>query len=456
MAESRRKSRVSQVQVLRSLGLDPGCALEAKMNRSIALPLLTTLMIASGCDRPTQPASEQADLVPGLNDKASETELEHSSVVYVAPPTGHAAADVESILAAVAVAEPGSTIQFAQGRYVLDSARQIVVSVPGVTLRGHSAGTTIRGVFGFNSELSGNFLMNGGRQTVRGLTFERFSLAVSFGEIAPVERTGGYRLEDCTFRNGDIAISFVGFSNDVSVIRNNRFINTGIPLATAGKTIHFRHNTVRVPDPTAVPLGSPDFVALILPEYLSGINVCENNRFEWNRVVGNADGFVFLVEPGQVCRNNLIRGNTFIGQRIFKPADGGSITAAVGGGRFKGNLIADNVLRGSEGVGLYLLDGTDNRILRNQFSDLPGLKEPAPGFPGTAIILGEATSRNVLANNQFRNVQQEVVDLGTGNIIREATRAAQAALSTRPAPDASEIVVRYRQKLERFRSGESH
>lgn len=407
-------------------------------------------MISTGCDRPTEPASGQADLLSGQNDNASETQ-EQGPVVYVAPPTGQSATDIENIQAAVASATPGATIQFSPGLYVLDAGTQFVVSAPGVTLRGHRAGTTIRGVVGPNSELSGNFLLNGGRQTIRGLTFERFSLAVSFGEIAPAERTGGYRLEDCTFRNGDIGFSFVGFSNDVSIVRNNRFINTAIAFAMAGKTVHFRHNSVTVPNPERTPFGQPDFVALILPEFFSGINVCENNRFESNRIVGNADGFTFVAEPGQICRNNMIRGNQFINQRIFRPVDAGSIVSFVGGGRLRGNLIVDNELRGSEGVGLVIFDGTENRIVRNRFSDLPGEKEPASGFPGTAIILGEATRRNVVANNQFRNVEEEIVDLGTGNIIRSAPHAAQAALLRRPAPDASEIVARYRQKLERFR-----
>jgi len=421
------------------------------MNRTLTIPLLAALVIATGCDRPTQPAPEQADLVPGRNDNASETELEYGAVVHVAPPTGQSAADIESIRAAVASATPGATIQFSPGRYVLEDGTQFVVSVPGVTLRGHRDGTIIRGAPGVNSELSGNFLLNGGRQTVRGLTFEGFSLAVSFGEIAPAERTGGYRLEDCTFRNGDIGFSFVGFSNDVSIVRNNRFINTSIAFAMAGKTLHFRHNSVTVPNPERTPFGQPDFVALILPEYLSGINVCENNRFESNRIVGNADGFVFVVEPGQTCRSNLIRGNRFIDQRIFRPVDGGSMAAFVGGGRFRGNSIVDNELRGSEGVGLVILYGIENRIVRNRFSDLPGEKEPSTGFPGTAIILGEATRRNVVANNQFRNVEEEVVDLGTGNIIRDAQVAGQAASLTRQAPEATELVARAWQKLERFR-----
>ena len=256
--------------------------------------------------------------------------------------------------------------------------------------------------------------MNGGFQSVEGFTFEGFATALSFGELAGegVTRTGGYRLENCTFRSGDLPIEFIGLSDEVSTIQNNQFINVTLPFVISGQTVHFLGNTNSTPDYAATLLGRPLNAGVLFPEFSAGR--CENNVLEGNTVSGNTDGFI-LVD----CRNNVIRGNTFIGQRVLAEGpggDNGSLVWAIGP-NVQGNLIEQNELRGSEGQGIIIEEGSNNRIAGNQFSDLPGLKLSATGFPGTAIFLGEPTTRNEVRGNEFKKVVNTIVDLGTRNRI---------------------------------------
>jgi parallel beta-helix repeat protein len=374
--------------------------------------LLAAAALAGGCQEPTQP--------PSLRLEKSD-----AAVVRVAAPTGNPAVDVPNIKAAVDAATPGALIQFARGTYAIEEATQIAVSVPGVTLQGHRRGTTIRGVSSFTLPPSkGHFLLNGGHQTVRRLTFEGFAFALSFG--APGTAIGGYRVEDCTFRNGHIPIEFIAFSDDVSTVQGNEFINVTLAFAILGKTVHFRRNRITAPDPAATPFGQPVAAGVLFPEFFSGGTICENNVFEGNTIVGNADGFLLITGPGELCRNNVIRENTFIRQRIFTPFDNGTMVFLIGPG-VEGNLIEENVLRGSEGLGIVVEAGSRNRIVGNAFSDLPGQKVTFTPFPGTAIFLGEPTSGNRVRENEFENVVNAIVDLGTGNHIGKGQDVADLA-----------------------------
>lgn len=399
--------------------------------RRVAL-LLTAAVLIAGCEVPSQPDVEAIATVPGfdVNDR-------DAVVVRVAAPTGNPAMDVPNIQAAVDAATPGALIQFARGTYAIGEGTQIVVSVPGVTLRGHRQGTTIRGVVALPPEapfwLFGQFLLNGGDQTVRRLTFEGFMTAVSFGGAGTT--IGGYRVEDCTFRLGFNAVSFVGFSENVSTVQGNAFINTNRPIEILGKTVHVRRNRVTAPDPAAMPFGQPFFAAYVAADFLAGGTISENNVFEKNTVVGYADGFTFDAFPGEVIRNNVVRENEFIGQRLYgifppPPFFNGTMVWFVSAGRHEGNRIQGNVLRGSEGLGIVMEEGSDNWIVDNKFSDLPGQSATAIPFSGTAIFLGEATSGNRVRGNKFKNVVNTIVDLGTGNIIKDKAKANFVAASS--------------------------
>ncbi len=383
--------------------------------RRIALLLVAAAL--SACEAPTPPNPEGIATI-----RSSDLRDRDVAVVRVAAPTGNTAVDVPNIQAAVNAATPGALIQFAQGTYAIEQETQFVVSVPGVTLQGDRRGTTIRGVTACcPPALSGHFLLNGGHQTVRRLTFEGFTFALSFG--APGTTVGGYRVEGSTFRNGHVALEVIGFSSDVSTVENNEFVNVTTAFGILGKTVRFRHNRLMITDATQTPLGQPFQAGIVLPDFLAGGSVCEDNVIEENSIVAFNDGFLFVAGPGEICRNNIVRDNTFIRMRIynvFAPQfDNATMVYFVGPGQHEDNLVQGNVLNGSEGVGLVLETGSRNRIVENQFRNLPGEKETFIGFPGTAIILGSATTGNRVSKNEFLNVVNTIVDLGTGNIIKD-------------------------------------
>jgi parallel beta helix pectate lyase-like protein len=394
------------------------------MNRFPRLLVIATLVGA--CQEPIQPASLRL-------------EKANAAIVRVAAPTGNPAIDIPNIRGAIAAATPGAVIQFAHGTYDIGDPRetQFVVSTVGVTLQGDRRGTTLRGVEldADNPDdwlccalLSGTFLLNGGHQTVRGLTFDGYVWAISIG--APGTQTGGYRVEKSTFRDGFVGVDFAGLSEDATTIEGNTFENVTAPVFILGKTLRIRHNLITITDPSQLTFGQPAQAVLLAPEILSGGTVSENNVIEENTIVRYNEGVFPLTSPGDVVRNTVIRNNEIIDARIYNAIfiDNGSMVYLGAPGLFQNNVIQDNVLRGSEGVGLVLDAGSGNQIIGNAFHDLPGLKSTFSGFPGTAIVLGATTSQNRVRGNEFENVVNTVVDLGTDNSVKGA-RQNPAALS---------------------------
>jgi parallel beta-helix repeat protein len=373
--------------------------------------VLAVLALAAGCNEPTQQNREDAASLPSFDDDHG-----HGALVQVAAPTGDPTIDVPHIQDAVAAATPGAVIQFGKGKYALALETEITVSVPRITLQGHRKGTTILGHFDPDVPRV-HFVLNGGRQTVRRLTFEGFRIALSFQE--PTIPTGGYRVENSIFRNGHVPLRLTGSSDRVSTVEGNQFINVTIPFIIIGKTVHIRRNRTTSPNLDDHPFGRPSNAGLLL----SGLAACENNVLEENTVVGNADGFVLFD-----CPNNVIRKNTFVDQIVLAEGpegDNGSMLWAIGPG-VQGNVIEENVLRGSEGQGIIIEAGSNNRIVGNRFSKLPGRKLSASGFPGAAIFLGEPTTGNRVRRNQFKKVKIPIVDCGTGNIIGRGQHAVGA------------------------------
>ena len=145
---------------------------------------------------------------------------------------------------------------------------------------------------------------------------------------------------------------------------------------------------------------------------------------------------------GEICRNNIIRGNTFRDQRVFTEFDNGSMVWGSGLG-LRDNLITGNELRGSEGLGIVVYGGRRNRITGNAFSNLPGVKDIENPFPGTAVVLDERTRANRVLGNKFRNVVRRTKDLGTGNIIgadqQQAREEGRADLQPSRAGDSEKL-----------------
>ena len=404
------------------------------MSRLQLLPAIAALAV--GCQEPTQPATMRL-------------EKSDAAVVRVAAPTGDPAVDIPNIRAAIAAATTGAVIQFAHGTYAIGDPRetQFVVSVPGVTLQGDRRGTTLQGVQ-LNADnpedwlccalLSGTFLLNGGHQTVRRLTFDGYVWAFSIG--APGTVTGGYRIENSTFRDGFVGIDFVALSDEPTTVEGNTFENVTAPVFVVGKTVRIRSNRIAITEPGQLTFGQPAQAVIFFPSLLSFLpGSCENNVVEENRIVRYNEGVLFLTIPEDICRHNVIRNNEVIDARIYNTifVDNGSMAGLAGPGLFQDNLIQGNVMRGGEGIGLVLETGSGNGIIGNEFHDLPGQKSTYSGYPGTAIILGAATSGNKVRGNEFDNVVNTVVDLGTDNNVQGARTTSTPLSAQRVAAPAT-------------------
>jgi len=361
----------------------------------------------------------------------SEMGVPQRNVVFVAMPTGEFQTDRASIETAVAQAEPGDIIQFDKGTYYIGNGVPftwdgVVIDVPNTTLQGHPGGTTLKG--GDNIQAWGEYeglILTGGNQTVRHLTFESFSSGAINLNYDLFAETGGYVVEKNIFRNSVTGIYLVGQSDDISYIRHNSFNNVGFAFQVLGKTGHVKWNTITATDPDLVPiLGQPYNVggagAIFGP--------CENNIFAFNKIEGIADGIwldnMFAGSADAACRNNLILGNKFFGQKVFTEYDLGTMAwlSSSEDFPFENNKVINNTLFGSSGIGIFLQGGTETTIDRNSISGTRPL--PNSYLPtGFGICLDENSHQNNLANNRFMdNENFDIALFGNNNTVMTNSR----------------------------------
>jgi hypothetical protein len=266
-------------------------------------------------------------------------------------------------------------------------------------------------------------MLDGARTKIRKLTFDGIGSAVSI--IRWGTEPTGHVIEHCTFRNGDLPIFTWSFTDDLIRVRHNNFVNTQVAFNSVGKTIHFRSNLVTSPDPESMLAGKPFAVAFIYSNWAPYL-LCENNVFANNTIIGNADGFIFISFPGEMCRNNLVLENKFIDQRVWFPFDLGSmVILSANGGEMIGNMILGNKMIGNQGVGIATFGNAhENYIADNKFEDfvpgdvLPGLLDFF-GLPPTGIFLDFESSENYVIENKFKNVPNPIEDLGVDNVIED-------------------------------------
>jgi hypothetical protein len=363
------------------------------------LPGLTLALAAACAAAPPPPATAPHD---------------DAGVVHVAPPTGDRETDRASILAALGDVEPGGTVQFAPGTYLM-GGQIIRITVPRVTLAGHAEGTTLRGCHPDefpmqDNEEFGNHCngleLAGGWQTVRNLTFEHTFWALHIGccwdsrpGMLPGE--GGHLIEGNIFRSNRSAVRVHGYWSEPTVIRNNRLLNNWHSVAVYGNTVHLLNNSISAPEPEEVQrFGFPADGILIawppsLDESAGGVpRTCDNNVVSGNRIDGVTEGIMIIADaPRIICRNNMIRDNTINIRRARPPvrpdlipihdeADSTvvGVPLALRGG-LEDTLIEGNLIQGAEGLGVELRGASRNRIVSNT---IRGVARRAP-FPGNAI-----------------------------------------------------------------------
>lgn len=408
-------------------------------------------------------------------------------VVHVARPTGDQAIDRASILAAFEQVQPGGTVQFAPGTYLVGEL--INVAVPRITLLGHADGTTLRGcepdeyaasqadqwsATDYAGRLAaasrcGMFELTGGHMTLRNFTFEQTSMGLILGccyaEGEFRASDGGYLIEDNTFRDSLNGIRPLLASPDTTVIRANRFINTFHAVASLGSAIHVLDNDISVPQAARVPGGYPGFAIGFGPNVspVGGApgptgGACEHNLIAGNRIEGHETGIVAFGVQGTICRRNVIRDNTIIVRRVPLPRgrpsadvvditdDADSTIVGVpltlhnpnGEGVLEENVIERNRVIGAEGIGIEILHTTRNRIVDNTITGVQR-REPFPGNTlggdperwrvanGSGIWISPGSEENEIVGNVFEDIASDAVVL-EGNRNRVETLSTSDAV----------------------------
>jgi parallel beta-helix repeat protein len=386
-------------------------------------------------------------------------------VVHVAPPTGDRDTDRASILAALEQVEPGGTIQFAPGTYLLGGF--IPVSVSGVTLLGHPSGTTLLGCDPAmapppDPRVRCNTLaLIGSRQAVRNLTFEYMSWGLTVGfevrgnrEFVFHSGEGGHLIEGNTFRDSWNGVRAFGDWPEPVVVRGNRFINTYHAGDISGRRVHFLNNDISAPDPSRLTpfrhVGAATQIQPLAPVPadvgLPAVVDCEENVIAGNRYDGHPDAILMEINREGSCRNNVIRHNTIIVRRARFFADRGpdrirheTDSTFVGiplrladyseehsterRGVIENNVIEGNRIIGAEGLGIMLHRASRNRVAHNTITGIRR-REPFPGnvlwgIPeeqwrhanGSAIWVSPGSEGNEIRGNTFEDIASAAVFL---------------------------------------------
>jgi CubicO group peptidase (beta-lactamase class C family) len=390
-----------------------------------------------------------------------------NDTVHVAPPTGVRETDRASIIAALKQVTPGGTVQFAPGSYQVGGF--IPVTVPGITLLGHSEGTMLRGCepgeavdYEHAMNRCAGLELNGGHQTVRNLTFQSMSWAAlriagprsaSQQSAVPISE-GGHLIEGNTFRDSD-SFDVISDAPEPIVIRNNTFINTYHAVAIQGRNVHFVDNRVTAPVHDRIPYGRAD-IAIGVAQFSESAPHCADNVIAGNRIEGHSDGIVLGVfSPGTSCRGNTVRDNTIVVRPITLTAMESSViggdvdTPMVGiplrllnypqwcltglptdawvcrpdetgrGAVLADNLIEGNRIIGAAGVAIEMLHASNNRIVNNTISDVArwdrspeGVLRHAPGWReanGAGIWISAGSDENEIVRNTFADIAGDAV-----------------------------------------------
>lgn len=272
--------------------------------------------------------------------------------VWVAEPTGERARDHAAVAEAFERVEPGGTIAFAAGTYLVGS-EGLVLRTPRVTLLGHPDGTTLLGCtveeradpgmgyleddpeMGYFWDVCDGLILAAEAQRVSGLRFEGFSRALairdpsaegeppaSAGSDGATAFTGGHIIEGNTFQ--DVVTFSIQLDADSAVtVRGNVFRNTHHAVAIGGRNVHVLDNDISAPDPGWIPDNYAGVAIGIRP---SADGICRSMRVEGNRIEGHTEGIAVAIFPqdpaGAVCSAITIRDNEIVAGPVSWPADG--------------------------------------------------------------------------------------------------------------------------------------
>ncbi len=398
--------------------------------------------------------------------------------------------DRAAVQAAFDAVRPGGIVQFAAGTYLLGAG--VYLKVPDVVVLGHSAGTVLRGCepaafdiaeSGLHSLVMGcaGFYVQAERQTVRHLTFEYAWHGIVIGPypasieelaatqgILPPFPVGGQRIEGNTFRAMPNGMRVLGVDDDVSIVRDNDFIDTFHAIGMYGPPVEFVGNRVRVEDPARVPTSHHPGNAVLVGS--SEHTDCGGHVIADNLVEGHPGAIYVLAMGGRTCRDVEVRNNTIRVARVRLPGGwvipptatdstlvGVPITiAALGGqepepagsqGAVEGIVVRGNHILGAEGIGI-LVGGSRARILDNHISDIR-IREPFPGNNwsrslvtweqgnGSGIWVAPSARENQIAGTVFARIEGAAITLEGG---ANEVRLLAPADTTRDLGEANRVV----------------
>jgi hypothetical protein len=399
--------------------------------------------------------------------------------VWVAAPTGQVETDRAQVQEAFDRVQPGDTVLFATGTYVLGEGARL--TVPDVTVLGHPDGTVLRGCDPERFEFAEGFTMDdvydaivmgctglfvlADRQIIRGLTFDHTWHGIYVGHLwsptggSPTEPGfGGHRIENNVFRNVPNGIRVVGPTDAPTMIRDNEAVNAYHAFQSNGAIVHIIDNRISVPEPQTVPAAYyPESGVILSPAPASGS--CEGSRVVGNVVDGTVHGIQILAGGARgTCSDHEIRDNEIRLRQVPLPtgyprhlrdfyfgeeAEGSAVTGTAI--RLHGDhdgpaddrtaaitnvVIQDNRVVGGHGLGIQLTSASGNRIVGNQISAIRR-RSPFPGLTwgddpnrwreanGSAIWISEGSDENLVAGNIFTEIEgPEVYVAGDRNDIR--------------------------------------
>lgn len=389
----------------------------------VAVVLLTALTLCA-----QDGGATRVNALRGL----ATTKTLHADTVRVALPTGEMETDRANVQAAFDAVQPGGTVLFARGTYLLGAG--VRLTVPDVTVIGHNDGTVLRGCDpqAFVSEVvfaCTGLYIQAERQTVRRLTFEYTWHGIVVGphpttaeEVAARRASGGafyadpypaggQRIEGNTFRYTINGLRVLGIGNELSVVRGNDFIDNHHAIGIYGAPLHFLDNRIALTEPVRVPFARhPGSAVIVSPGHTN----CVGHVVSGNRIEGYPDAIYVLVRRGETCRGAEIRDNTIHVGRVKVPEACASVRTCnipIGAtpteldwtlvgipitlmnntaqprpgmpetareGVLEDILVEGNRIVGAEGLGVRLQHASHNRIVGNTVT---GIERRVP-FPG--------------------------------------------------------------------------
>lgn len=405
---------------------------------------------------------------PHMRSFLEEVEQASSDTVHVAPPTGDKDSDRANVQAAFDAVQPGGTVLFSPGTYLLGAGARL--TVPDVNVLGHPDGTVLRGCDpeAFTVDTSESLSLVFGctglyvqaeRQTVRGLTFEYtwhgivvgpFPVSAEEaaalgerGETPPAYPAGGQRIEGNTFRATPNGLRVLGVGNERSLVRDNDFIDVFHAIGISGAPLHFLDNRVTVAVPGGVPFSGHTGSAIIVSP---GHTDCAGHVVAGNRIDGYTDPIYVRVRRGETCHGVEIRDNTIHAARVKVPEAwmGATPTAEdstmVGApitlmnrteptpgppetdreGILEDILVEGNHIAGAEGLGILVQGVSRSRIAGNTIAGIQrrtpfpgitwdGVEQRWEGANGSAIWISPGSDGNEIVGNTFQDIAASAV-----------------------------------------------